>query len=177
VPKKYARNRKRWTLRDDRTLLWYWGSISLEEAARRLRRTPKALITRAYRLQVRSKSRNGATLQEFSQRIGYDSRQILCAARVLGLKLRHRANWTRTDPRKFTRVYSLSEEQQEVILHWLLHHYREYLANRPSKAGWGLNGKPPVCLGCGSAKRKHASRGYCTTCSERRRRALKRRQT
>lgn len=161
-----ARHGLPWSEADDRLLTWLWGQVSAGELARRLERTPNAVLTRAYgALALGSVARGTWSMTALAETAGYDQETIKRVCRELGITLSrcqpiHRELKRRRKPH----VYALDEEQGERVIEWLRLHGSERTFDRRNRE-WGQGGRPPACVRCHRTERPHAWRGLCKPCA------------
>ena len=110
------------------------------------------------------------SLYQLCRESGYHPNQIRYALKNLGMALQHKFDTRHPKQRKVYRQYAISFEQEEAIIAYLAKHpdgervYCNAPGHRTKTGEWGVGNKPPCCLDCGRADRKHRGRGLCGTC-------------
>lgn len=161
---------KRWTVREDRTLVMMWGSSDVRQIAERLDRSPEAVRRRASILGYSSSRRTLISMREAEKLTGYGHLAIKTAMKELGLKLRRRLRIScRVDgPDYPNRDFGISEGQLDRVVEWLTSQPSWRIYGREGKKTvqgmWGVGAKPVACLGCGQTQRPHLAKGFCKPC-------------
>ena len=164
---------RRWTEKEDARLQFDWGVFTVATLAKRLDRTPSAVVQRAHHLGLGPPSRNTVTVVTLARTTGYDKSQIRSAAKALGIHI-GRVPSTAISTKTTVRWSAISEEDQESIL--------EFLGGRPdgtriraeTKGAWGgpARGgglKPTHCVVCQKNDRPHYAKGACVRCYDQQR--------
>jgi hypothetical protein len=153
-----------WTHHEVATLLCLWGHKPLDEIARAVGRSPKAVQIKAQKLNLGSPNNGWLTLSDVSRMSGYSTRSIEKAANALGIRLQRglpsTARLVGLPPRK--RRYRISEEDAQKLTEWCLGNIDPQATKQ-----LGPNHKWAACRECGATGVEHAARGLCRRCYRR----------
>jgi hypothetical protein len=154
---------KRWTKKDDATIVYRWGFMHPSRIAKMLGRTEAACKGRVYLLLgTKRMNRGGYSVRSLSEETGYHYTQIRKAIKALNMEHRVRQQGQpsesgQTSKRRWgkawdNRTWLITYDQAERITNWL----------RDEKTPWSH--KHECCIKCGTTKRKHYSKGLCYKC-------------
>jgi hypothetical protein len=164
-----------WSKDDDITLVSMWAEFHIETISAKLGRSLHSVRDRTLELHLGGAQTRYLSIDAAAKETGYNRTTIIKVAAHLGLPLHP---LPRTTPKGH-----LSKEVRRVIEREQLEKICEFLREelvgrnkwRPVKNGrWGEGSKPAACLDCSRDDRRHAARGLCITCYERRRTAERR---
>lgn len=170
---KLARKHQRWTVEETRLLEFHWGAFSVNAIAAKLRRTPQAVVRRAFSLKLGPPSRGSKSLSDLERELGYSQGRIEQAIAHLGLSIERSFSVSYENTARHRRL-AITPEQEEQIAGFL----RAYPDGSPiykpdSKRGpgglWGIGGHPPQCAACGRTDSPHCCLGRCLRCDSRER--------
>lgn len=164
MPKK-----RPWTCKDDRDLVFGWGVVPIPKLAKRLNRTPAAVIRRALDKKLGGLRRGHKSLAQVSRETGYVRAVLVKVAATLGIKFRRIYRGERPYKTKNLRAIAVSDEQEQQIVQYLKDHahYRWHYppgSLRSNGGVWGTGQKPKACVRCSRDSRPHYAKGMCHPC-------------
>lgn len=162
----------RWTKQEKQALELAWGaSEPVETIARKLGRTPAAVMFQGYRMGLRAPLEAYLTMNEAARYSGWSITALERAIRGLGMVPRRRPAVTVYQGERKSRngatkgrPWGFTVEQVDRMVAYLDEH------PLPSSV-LGPGGAWPACRRCGKSGVPHAGHGLCCPCDRRRRRA------
>lgn len=163
-------HRKPWTHEENEYLQYNWGEKPLIIMARKLGRTPWAVLVHGSRnLKLGTMHRGTWSLRMLSDHSGFSVEKIKNAIEKLGIVVRRSHTGAQAlKGRKRSRRRALTEDQAEALIDYMLDNPQIYRdepgAKRTTRGVWGVGSKPAYCVKCGTTEKPHEAKGFCTSC-------------
>lgn len=155
-------------------LTWAWGSASVGTIARRLGRTPRAIVDRAKRLRLPAPRSGSESITALANRTGYSRSRIRGAMERLGIGARRQVTTTHLEhagkrQRGRGRRTALTEGEVRQILDFLAAYPDGKRILRAVQGQWGSPNhrggfKPDACIDCERNDVPYWAGGRCRRC-------------